>query len=73
MLANTLGVHRDRDIRARITTRMDLWERGLHVGLLGDAEAEVPTREGRAASVGEEEDKSLDRKFYSSFLSGKLR
>ena len=37
VLTKTLGVRRDREIRARITRRMDLWERGQHAGLVGDA------------------------------------
>ena len=41
-----LGVHRVQEIRARITRRMDLWDRGLHAGLVGDAEAEGATRVG---------------------------
>ena len=40
VLTKTLGVRRSQDIRARITRRMDIWERGLHTGLVGDAEAE---------------------------------
>ena len=39
-----------KEIRARITSWMDLWERGLHAGLVGDAEAEGANREGRANS-----------------------
>ena len=38
---------------------MDLWERGLHSGLVGDAEAEGAVREGRADSGEEEEYKSV--------------
>ena len=39
VLTKTLGVRRAQEIRARITQRMDLWERVLHTGLVGDAEA----------------------------------
>ena len=35
VLTKTLGVCRDIDIRARTTRRMELWERGLHTGLIG--------------------------------------
>ena len=52
VLTKTLGVRRAKEIRERITRRMDLWERGLHVGLEGDAEAEGAARKGRAASGG---------------------
>ena len=55
IITKTFGVHRAREIRARITRRMDLWERGHHAGLVGDAEAEGDEREGRAASSSEEE------------------
>ena len=40
---------------------MDLWERGFHVGLVRDAEAEGAVRECRAASGKEEEDKSVSQ------------
>ena len=39
ILAKALSVRRAREIRARITRRMDFWERGLHAGLVGDFEA----------------------------------
>ena len=47
VLTKTLSVLRAREIRVQITRRMDLWERGLHAGLVGDDEAEGDTREGR--------------------------
>ena len=50
-----LGVLKARVIRARVTRMMNLYERGLHVGLVGDAEAEGVAREGQAARGGEEE------------------
>ena len=59
----TFGVRRAQEIRARITRRMDLWERGLHAGLVGDAKAEGAAHEGRAASGGEEEYKAVDRSY----------
>ena len=56
ILTKMLGVRRAKEIQARITRRMDLWERVLHARLVGDAEAEGDAREGRAASGGEEEE-----------------
>ena len=56
ILTKTLGIHRAREIRARITRRMDLWDRGIYTGLVGDAEAEGAAREGRAARGGDEEE-----------------
>ena len=52
---------------------MDLWERGQHDGLVGDAEAEGASREGRAAFSGKEEDDAMARGFHETVLSGKLR
>ena len=47
-----LGVRRAQEIRDRLTRWMDLWERGLHEGLVGDTK-------GRAASGEEEEDEAV--------------
>ena len=55
----TLGVYRAKEIQAQITRQMDLWDRGIHAVLVGDAEAEGSAREGRAASGGEEEDEAV--------------
>ena len=68
-----MDVRRAREIQARITRRIDLWERGIHVGLVGDAEAEGAAREGRAAFSGEDEDDAVARSFHNTLLSGKLR
>ena len=40
LLTKTMCVRRSNEIQARIAWQMDLWERGLHAGLVGDAEAE---------------------------------
>ena len=52
---------------------MDLWERGQHVGLVGETNAEGATREGMAASVGEEEEETVAQNFHEKVLLGKLR
>ena len=67
-----LGVRRAWDIQARITRQMDLWERGLHAGLVGDAEAEGAARESRAASDGEEEEEAVVWSYHDTVLSGKF-
>ena len=72
VLTKTLGVRRAREIRAMITRQMDLWERGLHAGLVGDAEVEGAAREGRATSGGEEEDEAVARSYDYTVLNGKL-
>ena len=72
ILTKTLGVRRAQEIRARITRCRDLWERGPHAGLIGDAKAEGAAREGRSASGGKEEDKAVARRFHKTVLSGKL-
>ena len=73
VLTKTLGVRRAKEIRARITRRMDLWERVIHAGLVWDAEAEGSTSELRAASGGEEEDKTIARSYHDTVLLVKLR
>ena len=73
VLTKTLGVCRAPEIRVRITSRMDLWERGQHAGLVGDAEAEGTAREGRAAFSVKEEDDAVAQSFHETVLSGKLR
>ena len=39
-----LVIRRAREIRQRITRRVELWERGLHGGQVVDTEAEVAAR-----------------------------
>ena len=53
--------------------RMDLWERGHHAGLVGNAKAEGDAPEGRSAFSGEEEDDAVARSFHEIVFSGKLR
>ena len=72
VLTKTLGVRRARDIRARITRRMELWERGQHAGLVGDADVEGAAREGRAAFSREEEVYAVARGFHETVRSGNL-
>ena len=52
---------------------MDLWDRGQHAGLVGDAEAEGAAQEVRAAFSNEEENDAVARGFHETVLSGKLR
>ena len=68
VLTNMLGVGRNKDIRVRITRRMDLWERGIHAGMFGDSETEGADREGRASSGGEQEDEPVDRSYHETVL-----
>ena len=68
-----MGVCRAQEIRAQITRKMDLWERGLRVDLVGDAKAKGAAREVRAASGGEEEDEAVARSYHNTVLSDKLR
>ena len=72
ILTNTLVISRARYIWSRISRRLELWDRGLYAGLVGDTDVEVDDREVRAARVVEEEDGALDNKFHRMVLSGKL-
>ena len=52
---------------------MDLWEKGLHTGLVGDSEAEGASRESRAASGRDEEDEVVAQSYHDAVLYSKLR
>ena len=52
---------------------MNPWDRGLHAGLMGDAEAGGASREGRAASGREEEEEAVARSYHNTVMYGKLR
>ena len=69
----TLGVCRAREIQVRITRMMDLWDRGIHTGLVGDTYVGGAAKEGRAAIGGEEEDESVFRSYHDMVFSGKPR
>ena len=43
-----LGICMAREIRAQIIKRIDLWDRGLHAGLVEDSEEEGTSRDVRA-------------------------
>ena len=72
-LIKVLGICRAKDIQARSTRQMDIWERGLRAGLVRDAQVEGATKEGRAASGGDEEEKAVARSYHDTVLSGMLR
>ena len=73
VLTKTLGIRRAQEIRVRITRRMDLWDRGLHTGLVGYAEAEGAAREGRDSNFGEYKDEALYWTYHDTVFSGKIR
>ena len=73
LLTKTLGVRRDQELQAWITWQMDLWERGMHAGLLGDDEAEGAAREVRATSGGKEEGNAVAQSYHDKVLSSNLR
>ena len=52
---------------------MDLWERGLHAGLVRDTEEEGAALEGTAANGKEENDEAISLSCHDTVLSGKLR
>ena len=72
VLTKTLCVRRAQEIRARLMRCMDLWERGIHAGLLGDAKVEGAAREGRSALSGEEEDEAVARSYHNTVISGNI-
>ena len=64
-------VSRARDIRSRLTQRMNLWETGHHVPLIDDTEGIM---EGKGPSITREKDPDREaRAFNAKVLSGRLR
>ena len=63
VLTRTLGARKDREIQVRIDRQLDLWERGIHAGMVGDALAEGRAREGHIKQHDKEEDNCLARNF----------
>ena len=68
-----MGFRRAREIRARITRCMDLWERVQHSGMVGGAKVEGAACEGRAAFIGKDEEDAVSQSFHETVISGKLR
>jgi hypothetical protein len=71
VLQNTKGVRRSKDIRRRLTRRMDLWAAGRHAALVDDTEAECSSRIGGTRPPADEA--SIARSFNGQVLSGRLR
>ena len=72
VLTRVLGARKARYIRERIDHQLELWDRGIHSGLVGDALAEDRSREGRINRRVKEEKDCLARSFNSTLLWGKL-
>jgi hypothetical protein len=70
VLQTTPGVKRARDIRKRLTHRMDLRYEGKFIALVDDTETEVQSRHGSHPVPDEE---NLARAFNKKVLSGRLR
>ena len=49
VIMKDLGVCRARNIRASLAKRMELWERGIHTGMVEDTEEEDDASKIRAA------------------------
>ena len=72
-MTKKLGARKAREIRDSINRQIDLWERGIYAGLLGDMFAEGRAREGRVARSYEEEEDHLVHSFHRTFLLRKLQ
>ena len=70
VLQTAPGVRRAKDIRARLTNRMDLWDQGRWPALVDDTEHEVLSRDSLARSPDME---AKARSFNARVLSGRLR
>ena len=51
VLTRTLSAHKTRDIRSRINQGLDLWERGIHAGLVVGALSEGRDRFGYVEQI----------------------
>ena len=51
---------------------MDLWDRGIHTGLVGDVLAEGKASKGSFTRSDEEEEDHLARSFYITLLLVKM-
>ena len=70
VLQTTPGVRRSKDIRLRLTQRMDLWDQGQFKALVDDTEGEVLSR---GSSSRPPDDEAQARAFNARVLSGRLR
>jgi hypothetical protein len=70
VLQTAPGVKRARDIRKRLTQRMDLWDQGRFIALVDDTVAEVQSRHGSHPAP---DDEARARAFNAKVLSGRLR
>ena len=74
VLTKTQGARKSREIRARINRQLDLCERGIHAGLVGDALAEGRSQDGCVERPGEEEEEDrLACNFHSTLVLRKMR
>ena len=71
-LTKTLGSRKTREIWAMIDHVIDLWERGIQAGLVGDVLAEGRDREGCVKRRVEEDEDRLAHSFHITLLPGKL-
>ena len=71
ILTKILSVCQVIDIQYMLSQIMDLWERGIHAGLMGDMGTEGVAHEGWAAQK-EEDEEDLSWAFHSTALFKKL-
>ena len=72
LVTKTLGTCKAREIWSKINLLLDLWERVIHAGLVGDALAGGRARKVRVAIIDEEEGGFLAHNFHITLLSGNL-
>ena len=72
VLTSTLRERKAREIRLIINHWLDLWEKGMHTGLVRDALVEGRSKEGHVERCKEEEEYRLARIFHITLISRKL-
>ena len=72
ILRKTTGVYKARDIRTRITRRLNEWEKGNHAALVADTIDEALSNI-KSKTIPPEESEVRARVFNSLLLSGRVR
>ena len=73
VLTRTLGACKAREIRVMIDRWIEIWEWGIHTGLVGNLLAERRDRKDRVEKINEEEVGRLACSLHSPLMPGKIR
>ena len=72
VLIKIMGARKAREIWASIERQINLWERGIYTGLVGDVLAEVRARESCVERLDKEKEDCLACRFHITLMSGNM-